>query len=87
MPPETYIGATARWVENQATYEVIRGMENATLRPFRVRDPSWLVERYDTLYARDEGFDEPKFSSWSKTELWQVVDVEPMPVFGKFYNG
>ena len=29
--------------------------------------------------------DEPKFSSWSKTELWQVVDVEPMPVFGKFY--
>ena len=29
----------------------------------------------------------PKFSSWSKTELWQVVDVEPMPVFGKFYNG
>ena len=31
--------------------------------------------------------DEPKFSSWSKTELWQVVDVEPMPVFGKLYNG
>ena len=30
---------------------------------------------------------DPKFSSWSKTELWQVVDVEPMPVFGKFYNG
>ena len=30
---------------------------------------------------------EPKFSSWSKTELWQVVDVKPMPVFGKFYNG
>ena len=30
---------------------------------------------------------EPKFSSWSKSELWQVVDVEPMPVFGKFYNG
>ena len=30
---------------------------------------------------------EPKFSSWSKTELWQVIDVEPMPVFGKFYNG
>ena len=30
---------------------------------------------------------EPKFSSWSKTELWQVVDVEPMPVFEKFYNG
>ena len=29
----------------------------------------------------------PKFSSWSKTELWQVVDVEPMPVFEKFYNG
>ena len=29
---------------------------------------------------------QPKFSSWSKTELWQVVDVEPMPVFGKFYN-
>ena len=29
----------------------------------------------------------PKFSSWSKTELWQVVDVEPLPVFGKFYNG
>ena len=30
---------------------------------------------------------EPKLSSWSKTELWQVVDVKPMPVFGKFYNG
>ena len=30
---------------------------------------------------------QPKFSSWIKTELWQVVDVEPMPVFGKFYNG
>ena len=30
---------------------------------------------------------DPKFSSWSKTELWEVVDVEPMPVFGKFYNG
>ena len=26
----------------------------------------------------------PRFSGWSKTELWQVVDVEPMPVFGKF---
>ena len=30
---------------------------------------------------------EPKFSSWSNTEFWQVVDIEPMPVFGKFYNG
>ena len=30
---------------------------------------------------------QPKFSSWSKTELWQVIDVEPMPVFGKFYKG
>ena len=29
----------------------------------------------------------PKFSRWSKTELWQVVDVEPKPVFEKFYNG
>ena len=29
----------------------------------------------------------PKISSCSKTGLWQVVDVEPMPVFGKFYNG
>ena len=34
----------------------------------------------------DATFD-PKFSSWSKTELWQVVDVKSMPVFGKFYNG
>ena len=25
--------------------------------------------------------DDPEFSSWSKIELWQVVDVEPMPVF------
>ena len=29
----------------------------------------------------------PKFSSWGKTELWQVVDVEAIAVFGKFNNG
>ena len=40
---------------------------------------SWLRRTDSSVY--------PKFSSWSKTELWQVVDVEPMPVFGKFYNG
>ena len=38
-------------------------------------------------YFGAHGTVEPKFSSWSKTELWQVVDVEPMPVFGKIYNG
>ena len=30
---------------------------------------------------------EPKFSSWGKTVLWQVIDVEPITVFGMFENG
>ena len=34
----------------------------------------------------DETFD-PKFSSWGKTVLWQVIDVEPITVFGMFKNG
>ena len=29
----------------------------------------------------------PKFSSWGKTVLWQVIDVEPITVFGMFKNG
>ena len=29
---------------------------------------------------------EPKFSSWGKTVLWQVIDVEPITVFNTFKN-
>ena len=29
---------------------------------------------------------EPKFSSWGKTVLWQVIDVEPITAFGMFKN-
>ena len=58
--------------------------------------PGWSDERIaealetslsTVLRTRRLLVDEPKFSSWSKTELWQVIDVEPMPVFGKFYKG
>ena len=31
--------------------------------------------------------DNPKFSSWGKIVLWQVIDVEPITVFGMFENG
>ena len=30
---------------------------------------------------------QPKFSSWGKTELCKVVDVEAIVMFGKFNNG
>ena len=30
---------------------------------------------------------EPKFSSWGKEVLCQVVDVDPITVFGNFKNG
>ncbi len=33
-------------------------MSNVILRPFRPDDAAWLVERHQTLYARDEGFDD-----------------------------
>ncbi|MDK3019448.1 GNAT family N-acetyltransferase [Pseudodonghicola flavimaris] len=33
-------------------------MTDVILRPFRPEDAPWLVERHQTLYARDEGFDE-----------------------------
>ena len=52
----------------------------ATTRMHR-RNPGRPSLRQETVSAL-----QPKFSSWSKTELWQVVDVEPMPVFGKFCN-
>ena len=29
---------------------------------------------------------DPKFSSWGKTELCQVLDVEPITLSGKFNN-
>ena len=28
----------------------------------------------------------PEFSNWGKTVLWQVIDVEPITVFGMFKN-
>ena len=28
-----------------------------------------------------EMFLDPRFSSWIKTELWQIIDVGPIPVF------
>ena len=51
--------------------------------------PFWsLIDPNEITGGDDEdNIVKPKFSGWSKTELWQVVDVEPMPVFGKFYNG
>ncbi|WP_050930233.1 GNAT family N-acetyltransferase [Aestuariivita boseongensis] len=33
-------------------------MSDAILRPFHPSDIDWLVERHQTLYARDEGFDD-----------------------------
>ena len=33
-------------------------MNDVILRPFAPDDAPWLVERHQTLYARDEGFDE-----------------------------
>ena len=33
-------------------------MSRAQLRPYRASDKNWLVARHQTLYARDEGFDE-----------------------------
>ena len=50
----------------------------------RIYEIAMQLERQQFMNAAPY---QPKFSSWSKTELWQVVDVEPMPVFGKFYNG
>ncbi len=33
-------------------------MTDPVLRPYRENDRSWLVERHQTLYRRDEGFDD-----------------------------
>lgn len=33
-------------------------MTGVKLRPYRPEDRAWLVERHQTLYARDEGFDD-----------------------------
>ncbi|MDK3073861.1 GNAT family N-acetyltransferase [Sedimentitalea sp. JM2-8] len=33
-------------------------MSEVTLRPFLASDAAWLVKQHQTLYARDEGFDE-----------------------------
>ena len=42
---------------------------------------------FGTVYNLTPELHEPRFSSWGKTELWQVVDVETIAVFGKFNNG
>ena len=52
-------------------------MENATLRPFRVRDPQWLVERHDTLYTRDEGFDESLGRQMARILEEFITDHDP----------
>ena len=51
---------------------------NKDLKESRARERK-VADRAGFIHPTDQ----PKFSSWSKTELWQVVDVEPMPVFGK----
>ena len=43
----------------------------------------WYENLLNSLLPNDE----PKFSSWGKTVLWQVIDVEPITVFGMFKNG
>ena len=49
---------------------------NRQQRPIQ---PLKLVDRHNMV--------QPKFSSWGKTVLWQVIDVEPITVFGMFKNG
>ena len=45
------------------------------------------VRKYRTREYLPHGILEPKFSSWGKKVLCQVVDVDPITVFGNFKNG
>ena len=44
-----------------------------------MQDGGWILDVDSTV--------KPKFSSWSKEVLCQVVDVDPITVFGNFNNG
>ena len=44
-----------------------------------------IIIRYSSDRIPSLFFD-PKFSSWGKTELCQVLDVEPVTLSGKFSN-
>ena len=50
---------------------------------FFANDP----ERLNSITHRDWITVKPKFSSWGKEVLCQVVDVEPITVLGNFKNG
>ena len=65
-------------------------------RPFHhEKTPSFHVDDQKGYYfcfgcqAKGEAinFIQPKFSSWGKEVLCQVVDVDPITVFGNFDNG
>ena len=44
------------------------------------------INGLDKISEQDQWTDYPKFSSWGKTVLSQVIDVEPITVFGMFKN-
>ena len=70
---ETSVKTNMTWLRGRSPY----GTRLASAAPFG----AWGTQTFIAGLTHD-----PKFNSWSKTELWQVVDVEPMLVFEKFYN-
>ena len=51
--------------------------------------PDFRAASFDRGFHSPENrstLDEPRFSSWGKTELCQVLDVEPITLSGKFNN-
>ena len=78
MAPNEYVGVLVGKEATNGEYVISDG----------VMTPGGTVpDRCHKLEDQTFHILEPKFSSWGKTELWQVVDVEPIVVFGKFNNG
>ena len=78
---------------NQPTLELRNGSKDMEHQPARSGgciDSLFQVDQIDlSAFEVLDGFQqflEPKFSSWGKTELCQVLDVEPITLSGKFKN-
>ena len=75
------------------------GLYRMIRKNYGVEDCSYKGQRYTTTIRSTRNvedssdptfndlFDQPKFSSWGKEVLCQVVDVDPITVFGNFDNG
>ena len=74
------LGATGIQVPAPKVYETLASKAaDGVVMSFESRKGFKLIEVAQNVY-------EPKFSSWGKTVHWQVIDVDPITVFGMFKN-